>query len=246
MMTSRTLIAMLMGLLAMLIACNAPQKADKQAKSTMTELTAPGFHAELSDYMDNLIKQFSEIPDERKAKLKEIAAYVRQQKADGESAQLTFICTHNSRRSHMSQVWAMTAAHHYGIGEQFRSYSGGTEATAFNENAIAALERAGFKINNPGGENPHVMLSAGNQIPEMECFSKTYDDIFNPASDFAAVMTCSDADKNCPIVPGAEERFSIPYVDPKVSDGTPEKASTYDTRCAQIGREMFYLMSQIN
>lgn len=232
--------------LAMLFACETPGNSYKQAKSTMTESTTSTFHAELLGYMDNLIKQFSEIPDERKAKLEEIAAYVRQQKADGESAQLTFICTHNSRRSHMSQVWAMTAAYHYGIGDQFRSYSGGTEATAFNENAIAALERAGFQIYNPGGENPHVMVSAGNQIPEMECFSKTYDDIINPASDFAAVMTCSDADKNCPIVPGAEERFSIPYEDPKVSDGTPEEASTYDERCAQIGREIFYLMSQIN
>lgn len=211
----------------------------------MAASSAPEFHPELAQYVNDLIVQFPDIPDERKAKLEEMASYVNVKKAAGDAAQLLFICTHNSRRSHMSQVWAMTAAYYYGIGSDLRSYSGGTEATAFNKNAIDALARAGFQIDNPGGKNPHVILSVGPQIPEIECFSKTYDDIFNPARDFSAVMTCSDADQNCPIVPGAEQRFSIPYVDPKVSDGTPEEAATYNERCAQIGREMFYMISRV-
>ena len=47
---------------------------------------------------------------------------------------------------------------------------------------------------------------------------KTYGDDANPDSGFAAVMTCSSADKGCPIVYGAAARFATPYVDPKVSD----------------------------
>jgi arsenate reductase len=38
-------------------------------------------------------------------------------------------------------------------------------------------------------------------------------------------MTCSEADKNCPIVLGALDRISLPYNDPKEADGTPEEAA---------------------
>jgi hypothetical protein len=55
-------------------------------------------------------------------------------------------------------------------------------------------------------------------------------------------MTCSSADKGCPLVYGSDARFSVPYVDPKVSDGTPEEAATYDARLRQIGTEMLYVM----
>ena len=47
-------------------------------------------------------------------------------------------------------------------------------------------------------------------------------------------MVCNDADQKCPTVPGATDRFAIPFVDPKVSDGTEAEAATYDERCAQI------------
>ena len=56
-------------------------------------------------------------------------------------------------------------------------------------------------------------------------------------------MTCSQADRGCPIVYGSAARFSTPYVDPKVSDGTPEEVGTYDERCAEIARDMLYVMS---
>lgn len=185
------------------------------------------------------------IPQERKEELNKIAQFVQTKKEAGEPANLIFICTHNSRRSHLSQIWSATAAAHYGIEEGINTYSGGTEATAFNPRAVAAIERAGFKVQNPGGDNPRYQVNYADNGQAMECFSKKFDDPANASENFAAIMTCSDADKNCPFIPGASIRVPIPYVDPKESDGTEQEAATYDERCKQIATEMFYLMSQV-
>lgn len=59
--------------------------------------------------------------------------------------ELTFICTHNSRRSHMGQIWAQAAAWHFGLND-VRTFSGVTEATAFNPRAVRALRELGVAI----------------------------------------------------------------------------------------------------
>ena len=144
----------------------------------------------------------------------------------------------------MGQLWAAAAAAHSGI-DGVETYSGGTEATAFNPRAGAALERAGFVIDQPGGDNPHCKATVDEDGPVIECFSKTYDDPFNPTKGFAAIMTCSEADEACPVVLGAALRAPIQYEDPKVADGTPEEAVAYDERCLQIATEMLYLFSRV-
>ncbi len=202
-------------------------------------------YPKLSTYIESVVKEIDAIPQERKNQLKKIALYVKTKKQSNEPANLTFICTHNSRRSHMSQIWATTAATYYGIQEGINTYSGGTEATAFNPRAVASIERAGFKVQNLGGDNPHYKVTYTENGLEMECFSKKYDDPSNANENFVAVMTCSEADKNCPFIPGASLRVPIPYVDPKESDGTEEEVATYDERCKQIATEMFYIMSQV-
>ncbi len=160
-----------------------------------------------------------------------------------EGLQATFVCTHNSRRSHLSQIWAQAAAWHYGL-DDVATFSGGTEATAFNPRAVAALQRAGFTIEaeDPEAHNPVYRVTFDDDHPAMRCFSKCYADPCNPDSDFAAVMTCADADDACPLVEGATHRFAITYVDPKEADGTSTEAATYDQRCAQIAREMLWVM----
>lgn len=213
--------------------------------ATESENKANIMYPTLSNYIASVENGMAAIPQERKEKLNKIAQFVQTKKEAGEPANLIFICTHNSRRSHLSQIWSATAAAHYGIDEGINTYSGGTEATAFNPRAVAAIERAGFKVQNPGGENPRYLVTYADNGQAMECFSKTYDDPANAAENFAAVMTCSDADKNCPFIPGASLRVAIPYVDPKESDGTEQEAATYDERCRQIATEMFYLMSQV-
>ena len=177
----------------------------------------------------------------------EIAKFVEQRKTEfGEISKLAFVCTHNSRRSHFTQVWAQTAASHYGI-KNVVSFSGGTEATACNPRTIAALKRSGFKADatSPSDANPHYSVRFQASGEPVTCFSKVYNDAPNPTSGYCAIMTCSQADKACPTAPGCDLRVAIPYDDPKVSDGTPSESATYDKRGEQIAREMLYVMSLV-
>ncbi|MBV6655633.1 MAG: hypothetical protein KI786_17825, partial [Mameliella sp.] len=120
-----------------------------------------------------------------------------------------------------------------------------TEATAFNPRAVAAIQRIGFKVDDPGGANPLYRVSFGEDLDPLVSFSKTYDDAANPTQHFAAIMTCSDADEHCPFIPGAEFRLPLTYEDPKLADDTPEEANRYDERVRQIGREMLYAMQLV-
>ena len=200
----------------------------------------------IQSYIAHVIQEFDQIPEARKKALKKLALFVESKVKAGETAQLVFICTHNSRRSHISQVWAQTAASYYGI---FRvmSYSGGTEATAFNYRAVQAMEGAGFKISKvKEGENPVYEVHFADGEAPVKAWSKKFEDEANPQDNFCAIMTCSDADENCPIVPGASLRVSIPYEDPKNFDGTPREAEKYKERVRQIAREIFYTFSLVN
>ena len=198
----------------------------------------------LSRYIRARESEFEQIPAERKQELAALVDYVRECRKAGRTIRLTFICTHNSRRSHLSQIWASTAAAHYGV-ENVHSFSGGTEATAFNHRAVAALRRAGFLIAEPlEVDNPKYQVRWHADAEPMICFSKKYDRSPNPGTDFAAVMTCTQADKACPIVQGAAVRIALPFDDPKAADGTADEERVYDERTAQIAREMLFVFSE--
>lgn len=220
----------------------------------------------LDQYWTNVTANLGSVPADRQDELKSLATYIAKSiKQDG-TADIMFICTHNSRRSHFGQIWAAAAAHHLGI-EGIKTYSAGTEATAFNARAIAAVERAGMIaehipdptllqkqdtsnqqlqfVNAFDLNNKVMMITVGKGAKPVFCFSKTIDHPLNPTGDFGAVMTCSSADAACPIVKGANYRVAIPYVDPKVSDGKPEESATYDERCLQISTEMLWVMNVV-
>lgn len=201
----------------------------------------PFFNALLS----TIDKATHTVPDAgRREVLLALTNYVQNKKSAGQRTYLNFICTHNSRRSQLSQIWAQTAADYYGV--DVRCFSGGVEVTAFNERAVAALQRAGFEVlQKNSGSNPlyEVSHSAGGR--PISAFSKLFDDPANASPGFAAVMTCSDADENCPYIPGAEARLPVRYEDPKISDGTPQEAEIYDRRSLQIASEMFYVFSRV-
>ena len=185
------------------------------------------------------------IYNERKLTLQPLIDYIQTKVTENKNANLNFICTHNSRRSHLSQVWAQAAAHFFNIKNVY-CYSGGTEATALFPMAAKTLEQAGFKIEVLSeGKNPvYAIKYAENEHPIVG-FSKTFDHPFNPKSEFAAIMTCSDADANCPFIPGAENRIPVKYDDPKAFDNTPQQAKKYEERSNQIAAEMFYVFSKI-
>ena len=180
---------------------------------------------------------------ERQTILKPLVDYLTDKIKAKDSIRLNFICTHNSRRSHLSQIWAQTMANYYNF-TKVSCYSGGTEATAMFPKVGETLTNQGFQLLKLSeGMNPIYSIKFSDNEPAVIAFSKQFSDAFNPASEFAAIMTCSSADKGCPIVLGCNKRIAITYEDPKQSDGTPQQTETYLKRSLQIATEMKFVFS---
>lgn len=197
--------------------------------------------------IENLIKDLNPqtITAERKAVLQPLTDFIQLKVSKGQEIRINFICTHNSRRSHFSQVWAQTMASYFNIKNVF-CYSGGTEATALFPMVAATLKKSGFQIKTIlKTENPVYSIKYADNEHPIIGFSKTLDDDFNPKSEFAAIMTCDSANEACPFVPGAEMRIPITFEDPKAFDNTPIQAEKYNERSLQIATELFYVFSQI-
>lgn len=198
----------------------------------------------LSITIENI--QSIDVPNERKPVLQSLVDYIQQKVNRNDEIRLNFICTHNSRRSHLSQIWAQTMAFHFGINNVF-CYSGGTEATAMFPKVVETLVHQGFQIQQLSEtENPVYAVKFDDNQHPIICFSKAYFDDFNPKSGFGAIMTCNNADEGCPMVFGAEARFPIKYNDPKAFDGTELMNEKYAERSLQIASELYFVFSQIN
>lgn len=186
------------------------------------------------------------ISEERKNILQPLIDFVQQKINTKQDININFICTHNSRRSHFSQIWAQVAVAHFSVPNVY-CYSGGTEETALFPKVAETLVNQGFNIfkiadnNNP----VYAIKYSDNALPVIG-FSKKYDSPFNPVSAFAAIMTCSQADGGCPFIAGAEKRIPITFEDPKISDNTPEQTQIYAERSLQIATEMFYVFSKVS
>ncbi|MBR9758238.1 MAG: protein-tyrosine-phosphatase [Algicola sp.] len=193
------------------------------------------------------IKGLKDVPvsKERQQTLQPLTAFIQDKVTHNQDVNINFICTHNSRRSHLSQIWAQALASYFKV-PNVTCYSGGTQVTAIYPMVIKTLKGSGFEIQQLSeGSNPvYAIKYAQNKLPIMG-FSKTMDHAFNPASGFAAVMTCSQADAGCPFVPGAECRLPMTYDDPKAFDGTPLQEEKYQERSLQIAAEMYHVFSQI-
>ncbi len=200
----------------------------------------------LTSKVDALSKRADDIPSSRRELLSVLVLEIRQRLAATHPIQLNFICTHNSRRSQLGQVWAAVAARVHDV-PRVVTYSGGTEATAFNPRAVAAIERAGFAIEKgtgPNENNPLYFVRYSSAVEPARCFSKVFDDSENPKDDFVAVMTCGEADQNCPVILGAK-RIPLLYDDPKIADDTDEETTRYDERSDQIGTELLWIFREV-
>jgi arsenate reductase len=197
--------------------------------------------------LSNTITSISKISisEERKEVLQPLIDYVQNKVNLQKEIRLNFICTHNSRRSHLSQIWAQTMAFQFGIRNVF-CYSGGTEATAMFSKVGETLVNQGFEIQQLSkNENPIYAIKFSDNEPPIIGFSKAYFNDFNPKTNFGAIMTCNNADEGCPMVFGAEARFSIKYDDPKAFDGTEIMNEKYTERSLEIASEMYYVFSNI-
>ena len=185
----------------------------------------------------------AQIAPQRMSVIDQMVDYIVQKIKSNQEVRLNFICTHNSRRSQFSQIWAQTATDYYEI--PAFCYSGGVEVTAFNERAVAAIRRDGFKVVQKGDENPVYFVFHGEDSEPIVTFSKVYDDPLNAQKGFAAVMTCDHADENCPFIPGAEARIPLRFEDPKAFDDTDLEERMYTQRSHQIGAELFLIFQKV-
>lgn len=199
------------------------------------------------DNLSKTIKVISEhvVSVERQEILQPMIDFIQSKVSKGKIIRLNFICTHNSRRSHLSQIWAQTMAFHFGVKDVF-CYSGGTEATAMFPKVAETLTNQGFAILKLSQDsNPVYAVKYNENEPAVICFSKKFDDDFNPIREFAAIMTCSSADEGCPFIAGAEKRLPIRYDDPKAFDGTDFMDAKYAERSLEIASEMYFVFSKI-
>ena len=157
---------------------------------------------------------------------------------------LNFICTHNSRRSQLGQVWAFFAANHFNL--NINSFSGGTEVTAFFRNTVKTLQKVGFTfdLENFSHQNPKYLISFEGTSKSILGFSKRYDHLENK-NPFIAITTCNNADTNCPFIPEAIYRFHLPFVDPKSTDGTELQNEAYLKTSEQIAAEIFFIFNEV-
>ena len=224
------------GLILLIQGCSSHRDAGNLANLVET----------LHPFISQVLGELNMISPERKETLNRISELISSRLELGEDANLTFICTHNSRRSHMSQLWSQTAAYYYGIDNVF-TFSGGTGETACNIRTVSALRRVGFSVvSTTEGVNPVYLIQYSDDRPPMKAYSKLYNHDDNPQEDFIALMCCSKVDQQCPVVQGASSRFAIHYVDPGECDDTSEEMAAYDDRCREIAREMFYIMSKVD
>lgn len=203
--------------------------------------TPKTFGKSLKNYCHKITMEFNLIKVDRKAILNDIGEYILSKKKANEKVEILFVCTSNSRRSHLSQIWLQTAMQYYEI-DKVSTYSGGTEDTEVNKRTIKALKECGFTIERDSNtyNSPYKVRTRKDAVPWI-IFSKKYDHEKNPKNDFCTVMVCSEADRSCPIVPGADDRIGLSFDDPKRFDNTDTESVEYALTCQLIAREMFYI-----
>lgn len=152
---------------------------------------------------------------------------------------MNFICTHNARRSVISQSLAAALAYHYGIDDMV-FYSGGAESTYIHPNSIALLQRIGFKLKEvEAGANPVHTARFASDAETLRLFSKTFDDV-SSHEPYVAILVCSKGDAACPFIPDAKARILIPFDDPGAYDGTADAAEAYFATAKLILNELHY------
>jgi arsenate reductase len=199
--------------------------------------------SKLKDYINQL--EIDAIPEDRKSLLDELTAYISFKQKENQPTNLNFICTHNSRRSHLGQVWAAAMAAYFEI-PNVLTFSGGTETTTVFPKIVETLRNQGFEIEITDESDNPLYQAAYSENDALYLFSKEYDDDANPTDNFAAIMTCSQADEGCPFIAGTDKRIALTYEDPKVSDGTDQQQQVYRERSEQIATEMKYVFTNLN
>lgn len=186
----------------------------------------------------------STIDNDRKILLLKITEAIKKEYLKNKVVNLNFICTHNSRRSQLGQVWGFYAAHYFKL--NINAFSGGTEVTSFYRNTVKTLQKAGFEfhLKDFSHINPIYQITLNGTKKSILGYSKFYSDSINLAP-FITITTCDKAAKNCPIISTSNYRFHLPFEDPKFADGTPIQEKTYLQTSQQIAAEIYFIFAEV-
>ena len=199
----------------------------------------------LKEYIKTIFKNIDMgLEKNRKDKLVKLAQVIKRNHEQKNIVKIIFICTHNSRRSQFSQVWAYISSLYFKL-DFIKPFSGGTEIDTVNLNVINSLISSGLKIEKTHKGKAIYLLKSFKKDKGINLYSKVYNSKLNPSKHFIAIMTCSDADQMCPVIKGADKKVSLPYSDPRVADNTGLEKEVYNQTCSIIAKEMFYLMKQV-
>lgn len=196
------------------------------------------------DFFENASKDLT-ISDDRKNLLLSISDKIFEEFEDRDKVNLNFICTHNSRRSQLAQVWSFFAIEYFKL-ENIYAFSGGSEVTAFHRNTVKCLQKTGFDFNveDFSHQNPLYLISFKGTKKTTKGFSKTFDSDKNEYP-YIAITTCDHADQNCPFIPDAIHRFHLPYTDPKTADNTEFQNDKYLETSKKIAGELFIIFQEL-
>ena len=220
------------------------------ALDTMTPPSRLRLNDSLRKHAELLTTSFDMIEQDHRPAIQSLAKWIAEHWSPQEELHIIVTCTGNSRRSMMGASMGNVAAAYYGM-ENVHFHSGGTSPTAFNRRTIATLQEIGFQIeptgqlaesDDPKTPNPKYRVVWGKDLETVE-FSKMYNDEGNPQTRFAAIMVCSEADEDCPVVKGATIRLAMPFMDPKLYDDGSFEKNKYRERRDDIGRTMLAVMA---
>ena len=75
--------------------------------------TTTSLFPEIAGFITTL--KLDAVSPERREILDPLAGFIQSKVSEDQEIRLNFICTHNSRRSHLSQIWAQAMAFHFNI-----------------------------------------------------------------------------------------------------------------------------------
>jgi len=204
------------------------------------------FFPEILDYCRNLELLSGGIKKERKTKLAVLAAQIKQLKRELSPVEIMVVCTHNSRRSHMGELWLRVGIDYYGL-SNLRIHSAGTERSAINIRTIRSFQAIGLLVEKSMNkeENPNYKINWRTDEKSYTGYSKEIGSEELPTNGIVSILVCEDAAENCPFIVGSKLRINLPYEDPKRYDDTLEERTKYLERNLEIGSEMFYLLSEL-
>jgi protein-tyrosine-phosphatase len=194
---------------------------------------------EFSQYVTKQRRQLGRIAGVHATSIAVVAQHiVRNLEARGQLT-LVFGCTHNSRRSILSEVWAHVAL--AGVHPRLRALSAGSDPQGVAPGTLGALARAGFTIS--ADEQRGWVATAGDL--RLALRSKRFADLELSDVGFGLVVNCSVLDESCPTVPGSFFRTPLIFDDPRAADGTLSADAAYDRCCAEIARTQFALADEV-